>query len=522
MGATRKQRGGAVTINTQKQPGPPSDSCKEGLTLSVHDHVFEYDDAMLDDLKTNPKFKTMLEGLSEELNIDIKVRISESNLCNPNHWKEDISEGRPLIVILISCKSYENVLLNNFGKRPETKSREYSFITKPPKGTVYEGGVFKNVYYFGFSHYLHAHDGEIYSCKAEHPEKKIPAQVCHLFDGETQSRCCEAKKEHFASFFVRTLQSRQCMKLSKEFLQGKITELKEKLARIERSSTKMETLTKELTKGKFFLLDAEGSGQQCKPTADPCQITNTHAEGIKQSEEFDKRFYTMKRTLKTMKKQVRQRRIEEEEGEKKRRRDELSAFLNSGGDINRVVNGKTALETALWSEDVDTLQYLIERGAKIPKKVIKSLLEMQFPLEGVYQIATFAFFEKNPEFINSPIRGITPLASAVGNKDLSLILFLLKKGADPTISSTSDRFNGMQPLHIAASLGLDDAIEPLIKAGADMNAKSISFRTPLAYACKEFHPSTVDLLKKLGAKGECPLEGGTRKKRGNKGIRRHR
>jgi hypothetical protein len=194
MGATRKQRGRGVTINTKKQPEAIGDFCKAGYTLSVQDYVFEYDDAMLDDLKTNPKFKAMLEELSEELVVDIKVRISESNLCTPDHWREDKANDKPLIVILISCKSYENVLLNNFGKRPDTKSRDYSFITKPPKGTVYEGGVFNNVYYFGFSHYLHAHDGEIYSCKAEHPEKKIPVQICNLFDGAAHEACCEAKK----------------------------------------------------------------------------------------------------------------------------------------------------------------------------------------------------------------------------------------------------------------------------------------------------------------------------------------
>ena len=507
MGATRK-KGGGVTINTQKQPEAISDFCKAGYTLSVQDYVFEYDDAMLDDLKTNPKFKAMLEELSEELKLDIKVRISESNLCTPDHWREDKANDKPLIVILISCKSYENVLLNNFGKRPDTKSRDYSFITKPPKGTVYEGGVFNNVYYFGFSHYLHAHDGEIYSCKAEHPEKKIPVQICNLFDGATREACCEAKKEHFASIFARTLPQRQCSKLTQEFLRSKFTELKEKIARIEASKTKMETLTKELTRGKFFLLDSEGSGKQCSANTNPCKITNTHAEGMGKSEEFDKRFYTMKRTLRTMKKRVHKRWNNEEETKKKKERNDLTAFLNSGGDINKVIQGQTALETAVWKEDEDTLQFLLERGAKIPKKLIMGLLSLTFPLRGAYQMVVFTFFEKNPDMINSPIRGITPLATAIGNKDGGLFFFLLKKGADPTLISSNDRFNGMQPLHIAASIGLDNAIEPLIQAGADMNAESVSYQTPLHYACKGGYPSTVELLKSLGAKGDCAVQRG--------------
>ena len=504
MGATRK-KGGGVTINTQKQPEAISDFCKAGYTLSVQDYVFEYDDAMLDDLKTNPKFKRMLEELSEELKLDIKVRISESNLCTPDHWREDKANDRPLIVILISCKSYENVLLNNFGKRPDTKSREYSFITSPPKGTVYEGGVFNNVYYFGFSHYLHAHDGEIYSCKAEHPEKKIPVQICNLFDGAARTTCCEAKKKHFASIFARTLPQRQCSKLTQEFLRSKFTELKEKIARIGASKTKMETLTKELTKGKFFLLDSEGSGKQCSANANPCKITNTHAEGMSKSEEFDKRFYTMKRTLRTMKKRVHKRWNNEEEAKKKKERNDLTAFLNSGGDINRVIQGQTALETAVWREEEDTVQFLLERGAKIPKKLIMGLLSLTFPLRGAYQMVVFTFFEKNPDMINSPIRGITPLATAVGNKDGKLFFFLLEKGADPTLTSSSDRFNGMQPLHIAASIGLDDAIEPLLKAGADIDAESVSYQTPLVYACKGGYTYTADLLKSLGAKGDCAV-----------------
>ena len=507
MGATRKkQRGGAVIINAQKQKEEMGDFCKAGYTLTVEDYVFEYDDAMLDDLKTNPKFKAMLEELSEELAVDIKVRISESNLCTPDHWKEDVANDKPLIVILISCKSYENVLLNNFGKRPDTKSRDYSFITKPPKGTVYEGGVFNNVYYFGFSHYLHAHDGEIYSCKAEHPEKKIPVQICNLFDGATREACCEAKKKHFASIFARTLSQRQCSKLTQEFLRSKFTELKEKIARIEASKTKMETLTKELTKGKFFLLDSDGSGQLCKPTAanaNPCGITNTYTKGLEKSEEFNKRFYTMKRTLKSMKGRVRNRWREEELAKKKKERNELTAFLNSGGDINRVIDGQTALETAVWREEEDTVQFLLERGAKIPKKLIMALLSLPFPMKTTYKTVMFAFFEKYPDMINSPIRGITPLATAVGNKDGGLFFFLLEKGADPTLTSSNDRFNGMQPLHIAASIGLDDAIEPLLKAGADIDAESVSYQTPLMYACKGGYTYTADLLKSLGAKGDC-------------------
>jgi len=509
MGATRKQRGRGVTINTQKQPEAMGDFCKAGYTLTVQDYVFEYDDAMLDDLKTNPKFKAMLEKLSEELAVDIKVRISESNLCTPDHWREDVATNdKPLIVILISCKSYENVLLNNFGKRPDTKSRDYSFITKPPKGTVYEGGVFNNVYYFGFSHYLHAHDGEIYSCKSPHPEKKIPVQICNLFDGATREACCDAKIKHFASIFARTLQSRQCMKVSKEFLRSKFGELKEKIAIIKASKTKMETLTKELTKGKFFLLDSDGSGQPCKPTAanaNPCGITNTYTKGLEKSEEFDKRFYTMKRTLKTMKGRVQQKWRNEENAKKRKERNDLTAFLNSGGDINKVIQGQTALETAVWREEEDTVQFLLGRGAKIPKKLIMALLSLPFPMKTTYKTVMFAFFEKHPDMINSPIRGITPLATAVGNKDGGLFFFLLEKGADPRLTSSNDRFNGMQPLHIAASIGLDDAIEPLLKAGADINAESVSYQTPLTYACKGGYPSTVELLKLLGAKGDCVI-----------------
>ncbi|MHC4212186.1 MAG: ankyrin repeat domain-containing protein [Planctomycetota bacterium] len=73
---------------------------------------------------------------------------------------------------------------------------------------------------------------------------------------------------------------------------------------------------------------------------------------------------------------------------------------------------------------------------------------------------------------------------------------LLAKGADV---NAKDSRQGDTPLHNAARRGRCKAAELLIRAGADVNAKSKVGLTPLWYAKEKDHTETIDLLSRHGA-----------------------
>lgn len=526
MGATRrKQRGGLVNINVKQQAPEKSitNACLDNIPITTGFYILEHDNDTLAELDTNPKLAKMLNELSAELDINIKVRVSESNLCNPNHWKDDeAAGGKPLFVILISCRSYENVVLNNFGPTPpRTPKGKLAF----EEGVAYEGGVFKNVYYFGFNNYLHLHNGEIYSCKDDHAEEAVPNQTCDPFAGDQKEMCCTAKKEHFGSMFVNGLKTRHCMKFTKESLGRKFAELKTRLARIAASKQKMQTLIKELSVGKFFLLDGDdATALSCNGHGNPCGILDTQANSVVSSELFNRRS-AMKYSIKEE--------VEEEFHKREKRREtrELEAAIDAGLIAEPL---SALLEKAVWNDNTSMVVMLLEKGAKILRRLIKSILVVKWATaQSPYRQVIYKFFTLNPLMINQPLEDrMTPLSIGLDNKDLEFVRFALDLGADPSLEMSSEKYNGMSPIHIATTLGFVEAIQPLLDRGADINKMSVSSKKPINYACEAEDARTVDFLVAAGAeiterdRESCGLlqRGGhhMRKKKLNKRTRKHR
>ena len=530
MGATRRrQKGGLVNINVKQQAPARSilDACLNNIPITTGFYILEHDNDTLAELDTNHTLKKMLDELSAELDINIKVRVSESNLCNPDHWKEDeATHGKPLVVILISCRSYENVVLNNFGPAPpRTPKGKLAF----EEGGAYEGGVFKNVYYFGFNNYLHLHNGEIYSCKDDHAEEAVPNQTCGPFIGDQKETCCKAKKQHFRSMFVNDLKTRHCMKFTKESLGRKFADLKTRLARIAASKQKMQTLVKELSVGKFFLLDGDDVGAPCNGADNPCGIVDTYANSVANSKLFNKRS-SMKYSIKEE--------LEEEVNKREQIREtkELAAALDAGLDINKRIDEPptTLLERAVWIPNTSMVVMLLKKGAKIPKSLVASILGIKWATaESPTREVIYEFFTRNPGMINNPLKDrATPLSIGLDNKDLEFVRFALGLGADPSLELSSEKYNGMSPIHIATTLGFVEAIRPLLDRGADINKMSVSFKKPIHIACEKEDAETIRFLVAAGAeiterdRESCRLlqQGGhhMRKKRTNKRTRKHR
>lgn len=54
------------------------------------------------------------------------------------------------------------------------------------------------------------------------------------------------------------------------------------------------------------------------------------------------------------------------------------------------------------------------------------------------------------------------------------------------------------PIHMAACMGNSNAIQALVEAGAEVDSLDNADNTPLHYAAKYGHPSTVKMLRSLG------------------------
>jgi ankyrin repeat protein len=109
--------------------------------------------------------------------------------------------------------------------------------------------------------------------------------------------------------------------------------------------------------------------------------------------------------------------------------------------------------------------------------------------------------------INGMGRNWTPLHAAIENWQTAIINYLLTSGAD-----TENICWGMRPLHHAIGLEIDaatqahdsEAPEPIITkilldAGANINGKDHSGRTPLQMAIECGHKKAEKLLRSKGA-----------------------
>lgn len=104
--------------------------------------------------------------------------------------------------------------------------------------------------------------------------------------------------------------------------------------------------------------------------------------------------------------------------------------------------------------------------------------------------------EKKSEDINQiDNRGIWPLLAAATDGNTAMLKLLLKLKADP---NRLDQYQ-YSALHEAASIGHHNALEILIKAGADINVRDINDITPLGYAMRSPSQASVSLLQSFGA-----------------------
>ena len=166
--------------------------------------------------------------------------------------------------------------------------------------------------------------------------------------------------------------------------------------------------------------------------------------------------------------------------------------------------------------------------ASAPTKVTDApgLIAMMFERK---QDEVMKAFKDNPELLKIRTKtNATPLHLAVLFGDVNVFDFLMAQGLDP--KATSNRGHNLlhygalstpemirhvaklgvrptltsessySPLHYAVEMGNLDAIEPLVKAGADPNARTRYKVTPLLHAIQRYHPRLAVEMKRLGGR----------------------
>jgi ankyrin repeat protein len=118
--------------------------------------------------------------------------------------------------------------------------------------------------------------------------------------------------------------------------------------------------------------------------------------------------------------------------------------------------------------------------------------------------AAIAFFDRNPELVNTAVQYQTPLMVAAKKGNVDVARALLAKGADPSAKSLYD----VTALHCAANPYHDDEVAArgmirlLVGAGADPNARTWDGATPLHCAAAN---GAVALAEELAACGAVTL-----------------
>jgi len=203
---------------------------------------------------------------------------------------------------------------------------------------------------------------------------------------------------------------------------------------------------------------------------------------------------------------------------------DVEMWLRHGADPNvRDEDGSTPLHYVRdLTEDVSkTIDLLVASGADVNARTCEGLTPLfEAVLSNAYEVAR-ALLRHGAELEVRDARRQTPLivASYMSTGVCDMVGLLLEYGADVEACDVE----GVQPIHGAAHAGNDDALLKLIRAGADIDARTEYDACALEFAACGKHKSTVRLLLENGARRPPDFEQAVlrywREREGGKGVR---
>jgi ankyrin repeat protein len=197
----------------------------------------------------------------------------------------------------------------------------------------------------------------------------------------------------------------------------------------------------------------------------------------------------------------------------------VKALLDAGADVGvKDDNGLTPLYWAAFSSSKDVLDLILEKGnyndtihmaacrgdLNRVKMLVESGIDVNTKDEFGCTPLHWAVLAESPEVADFLIsngaelnakdsQNLTPLMAARGASVLEL---LISKGVD---IHGQDALQGRTKLHMACSEGDKDAVELLIRSGADVNLRDNRGATPLWIAAQHGRKEIVELLLNKGA-----------------------
>lgn len=191
------------------------------------------------------------------------------------------------------------------------------------------------------------------------------------------------------------------------------------------------------------------------------------------------------------------------------RTDLVFELVESGGPVSQRDEGGVSL--AAWCAyygDVSALRFLLSHGAKL-QELGDDLGLNAAAFHGHWRLCQFLLEQGADVNAALPDTGETPLHAALSKAqrpayDL-VVEVLLAAGANPAARTRAGvetgafmrdaRTRGEAPLHRAAAFGTERAIDLLLAAGADREARDAYGDSPLAWASWHLRPASV--LSKL-------------------------
>lgn len=147
-------------------------------------------------------------------------------------------------------------------------------------------------------------------------------------------------------------------------------------------------------------------------------------------------------------------------------------LIDKGANVNFVDpdHGYTALYRAIREDRIDLVRLLVQNGADIHVATVQFSYETPLAAASYKNLEIVKFLLESGARINDfGKRGTSPLHAAVGAGKADIVDFLLKNGADPTLTSS---FDGMTPLHRACAKPNAAMVRQLLQAGVHVNIRT--------------------------------------------------